>query len=390
MIRKFYDLAGSGTGGNSIASLMAKSGVVNETDSMVATPIEIAENKAETSHTEGTPVATTTDLPVTEPASPETPSQPETAPVPVKTVETPTQEPQKPLSLQEVLRQSQPEAVLKELGFDDNLVNFFKDVKELDPKMVAFLNTWKTGGDIQAYVREMSTDYTKMPAEEVMRHQLRQEYPNASERQLDILYRKEIAEKYNLDSVDEAEAEEGKLLLEAKADRYRNEFAQKQQEFLLPKAPEPKPEQPNLELEKQKQEFEAYKSVVSNHEMTKNILSSKQISLGEGAEKFNFPVDPQGITDVLFDSEKWAATLYNEDGSPKVEHQLLVAAVAKYGKEFLSEYAKHFKSLGGKAVIEPLENAKPVEGSQQLPTQAAPKNAAEAMARGGSFVNGGY
>ena len=390
MVRKFYDLAGAETGGNNIAALMAKSGVINETDNMVATPVEIPEIKAETSQTDGTPVATTTDLPAAETASPETPSQTETVVEPVKPVEVQAQEPVKPISLQEVLRNNQPEVILKELGFDDNLVGFLKEFKELDPKMVAFLNTWKTGGDIQAYVKEMSTDYTKMPAEEVMRHKLRQEYPNASERQLDILYRKEVAEKYNLQSDDETEAEEGRLLLEAKADKYRTDFTQRQQQFLLPKAPEPKADQPNLELERQKQEFEAYKSVVAQHDLTKNILATKQFSIGEGAEKFNFPVDPQGLTDLLYDSGKWAASLYNEDGSPKVEHQLLVAAVAKYGKEFLTEYAKHFKSLGGKAVIDPLENAKPVDGVQPAPTQAAPKNAAEAMARWGTFNNGGY
>lgn len=66
MVRKFYDLAGAETGGNNIAALMAKSGVINETDNMVATPVEIPENKAETSQTDGTPVATTTDLPAAE------------------------------------------------------------------------------------------------------------------------------------------------------------------------------------------------------------------------------------------------------------------------------------------------------------------------------------
>ena len=124
MVRKFYDLAGAETGGNNIAALMAKSGVINETDNMVATPVEIPENKAETSQTDGTPVATTTDLPAAETASPETPSQTETVVEPVKPVEVQAQEPVKLISLQEVLRNNQPEVILKELGFDDNLVGF--------------------------------------------------------------------------------------------------------------------------------------------------------------------------------------------------------------------------------------------------------------------------
>lgn len=385
MIRKLYDLAGDTGGGNSIAALMAKSGVVNETGDMVATPIEITENKAETSQTDGTPVATTTDLPAAETASPEPPSQTEKPVV----EETPKSDPPKPISLQEVLRQNQPEAILKELGYDDSAVSFLSGLKEVDPKMVAFFNTWKTGGDIQAYFKAMSTDYGKMPAEEVMRHQIRQEYPNASERQLEILYKKEVVEKYNLDSEDEVISEEGRLLLEAKADKYRNDFTNRQQELLLPKPPEPKPEQPNLEFERQKQRVEEYRSAVNQHELTKNIIANKKFSIGDGADKFSFPVEPTELLDVLFDSEKWSATLYNEDESPKIEHQLLVAAVAKYGEKFLNEYAMHFKSLGGKAVIDPIDNAKPVNGAAPIPTQAAPKNPAEAMARGGVLNSGG-
>ena len=119
--------------------------------------------------------------------------------------------------------------------------------------------------------------------------------------------------------------------------------------------------------------------------MTKNIIASKQFSLGEGDEKFNYPVTPNELTDLLFDSEKWASTLYSEDGTPKVEHQLLVAAVAKYGMQFLNEYANHYKSLGRKAVIDPLENPSPVTPATPPSSQSAPKSPAEAMARNDMF-----
>ena len=84
----------------------------------------------------------------------------------------------------------------------------------------------------------------------------------------------------------------------------------------------------------------------------------------------------------------------NTDGSktfnPKAEHQMLVAAVAKYGKQFLNEYAKHYKSLGGKSAIAPIDNAKEVDTTVTSTPEAAPKNAAEAMARGGQYNAGGY
>lgn len=391
MIRKFFDPSVSEpAAAPSIAALMAKHGVNNTSDNPVAMPVSISEPKTEPTPVEDKTVATTTEPSKAEPASPETPSQVEPTHEPVKPAEPQRQEPVKPVTLQEVLRQHQPEAIFKELGYDDQLVNFVNGLKEIDPKMVAFLNTWKSGGDIQSYLKEMSTDYSEMPAEEVMRHQLRQEYPNASEKQLDILYRKEVAEKYNLLSDDETELEEGRLLLEAKADKYRQDFATKQQDFLLPKAPEPKPVAPSQEELQRQKDFEAYQSTVSNHELTKNIIASKQFSLGEGDEKFNYPVNPNELTDLLFDSEKWASTLYSEDGTPKVEHQLLVAAVAKYGMQFLNEYANHYKSLGRKAVIDPLENPSPVTPATPPSSQSAPKNPAEAMARMGQYNQGGY
>ena len=69
--------------------------------------------------------------------------------------------------------------------------------------------------------------------------------------------------------------------------------------------------------------------------------------------------------------------------TPKVEHQLLTAVVAKYGMKFLNEYAKHFKTIGGKSVIDPLENAKPGDNAKSSSSPLPPATAAEAMARFG-------
>ena len=86
----------------------------------------------------------------------------------------------------------------------------------------------------------MSTDYGKMPAEEVMRHQLRKEYPKASDKAFEVVYQEEVVNKYKLNEDDftEAEVERGKLLLEAKADKFRDELIKEQEDYLFQKAPE--------------------------------------------------------------------------------------------------------------------------------------------------------
>ena len=191
--------------------------------------------------------------------------------------------------------------ILKELGYDDKAVNLLKEVKELDPKMAAFLLHWKTNGDVKDYLRELTTDYEKMPAEEVMRHQLRQEYPKVSEEQLNILFNRKITKAYSLDSEDEDEKAEGKMLLEAEASKYRDIFINKQQDFLLPKPPEPKPS--DLEVQQQllnkqrEQQFEAYKSDIDNNTYTKEVFANNKISIGDGEERFSYPVDAKELKD---------------------------------------------------------------------------------------------
>ena len=381
----------------SLVEMMAKNGVLNN-GNMVVTPTN-TESTEKPTETETTPAAIATEAKVEE-VNAETPT-------PTPTVETtPTPqivEAQKPQETWQEVAQKQPNDVLKALGFNDDVANFVSDLKELDPKMVAFLNTWKSGGDVTGYLREMTTDYTKLSAEEVMRHHIRQSYPKADERQLEILYRTKVVNAYNLNSMDEDELEEGKLLLEAEAEQFREKYIESQKEFLLPKPQEVKAViQDNSIQEKQAEadrKFnEMYKSQVDNNALTKNIIANKVLPVGEGETKFNFPVEPNEVIDVLYNNgDKWQNAMWektiDENGNtslkPKVEHQLLVATVAKYGMGFIEKIKEHYTSLGANKVIAPIENAKIPEnqtGSQSAP---APKTAAEAMAMKGRINSGG-
>jgi len=374
----------------SVASLMAKSGIINTTDTLAATPIE---DKQEISKqpetTEPKSVAPTKEAEekkevaesqavVAEPKKEETPAIVEPKPEAVQQ------------TLQEVLKSQQPEAVLKELGFDD--------------KMVAFLNHWKSGGDLNAYLKEMTTDYATMPPEEVMRHQLRREYPKAQGRALEILYNKKVVEAYKLDpdTYSEDEVEEGKLLLEAEAEKYRDELTENQQKFLLPKPPEKSSandeatQTARIEAEaEQKRISDLHISTFSSDPATQALLSKKAIIIGEGDTAFTYPADPDAISKTLLDYDFYRNLMFDvkkdEKGrdmsTPKVKHQLLVAGVALYGQDFLDRYAKHWKAIGGKSTVEPIENASKENAGQQSQVKQMPATAAEAMARGGRLVN---
>lgn len=395
MIRKFFDTATGEPASQvqpSIAELMARHGTKNDNENFVSTPISIPEKKEEPPAPEATPAAMAEPASNAEPAKLESPS-------PEKVVETPAlvhtePQPTPQSSWQEVLKNQQPDTILKELGYDEKAVGFLKDLKEVDPKMLAFLQHWKSkDGNVTDYLRELTTDYDKMTAEDVMRHQLRVEYPKASPQQLDVLFKREVTKAYSLDSVDEEEVAEGRLLLESKADKFRESFKQTQQEYLLPKPPEPKAAEPDLSEQVAQQQFEAYKSQLTSNDFSKNIVANKSLSIGDGEEKFNYPVDPAELQDVLLNGEKWASTIFDiQDGAngktftPKVEHQYLVAAVAKYGYDFINKLADHFKTVGRKEAIAPIENAtQPAAGSPSA-SEAAPNDPASAMARYGRLV----
>lgn len=409
MIKKFYDMDAADVATSnettetpvvsnaepmSIAALMAREGVKSSAEGADVSPIRLNKGGGYESG------QAREDAPVV-PTKAETNAEPDKEMSQPVAPESEVPEPQKEQELksqgnwQDAVKE-QPDEVLKALGFDEKAISFIKELKDVDPKMVGFLNNWKEKGNVTDYLNELSKDYTQMPAEDVMRHQLRVDYPKASEAQLDVLYKKEVIEKYNLNSYDEDEANEGKLLLDAKADRYRDELAKSQQERLLPIAPD-RSEAAKAE-EQRLAEFS--KSIVkefNENPYTKEVLAKNAITIGEGNDKFSFPIDSKAISDLVLNGDTTGELMFdkvNKDGQevflPKAQHQLLVATVNKYGEKFITELAKHYKSLGSKAAIDPIENARPTETRMPSTSNEEPKTVAGAMAKFGRLNSGGW
>ncbi len=404
LIRKFYDTAIDEGGGTEViepvnmAAMMAQHGSKSDETGRLPEPIEIKETKEETK-TEVVPeAATAKEETKVEVKADESKAEPvveakveEKAPI--------VQEPQKQPTLDEVLKNNQPNTILKALGFDDETTALISELKEADPKLVAIMQAYKKG-ELGDYINALGTDYSKMTDVDVMRHQLRKEYPKVSAAAFEALFEDEVLDKYKLDSevYSEQEVSKGKLLLEAKAARYREELMTNQEKYLMPAKPEPKQEsKPDNTAEIQRQQIETYRRELSETPYTKNIIANKSITVGEGAEAFNYPVDANSLIDVLSDGAKWVETMYSKevgaDGKeqfiPKTEHQLLTAAFALDSKKFLTEYAKHLKSIGAKEVIEPIDNASQPDKSTPSKSDPLPTSAAAAMAKSGTRSNGG-
>ena len=397
LFRKFLDpQVAEPSQDNSIAHFMATQGVMNSSSEMVATPVTITEKKEETKQAqETTPAETAISNPPPASNTSETPKPAEEAkPVQEQIVQERIEQP----SWQEVLKSQQPDTVFKELGFDDKMVKVVSQMKDLDQNVIGLIEAYKEGRHVD-YLRELTTDYSKMSAEEVMRHQLRQDYPTASSQQLEALFKREVVKAYSLDSEYEDEKAEGQLLLEARADKHRAALIGNQQKYLIPKFTEPQRQSEVVDntMEEDVKKFEVYRSQFNDNQYTKDIFANKSISIGEGDEKFTYKVDPNRIVKVLFNGEEWMSKMSevkdNPDGSrsfsPNAKKQFLVGMVAEYGEDFLIEYAKHFKSLCGKSAIDPIENAKPLDASNASASQKGFETPAEAMAKAGRWNYGG-
>lgn len=289
-------------------------------------------------------------------------------------------EPPQEADWRQVLKKAQPNEVLTEIG--------------LDEKMVNFLNFWREGGDPKEYLKILTTDFEKMPAEELMKHQLRKEYPNASERQIELLFKREVIDKFQLDPerFEEEQVEEGKLLLDAYAGKFRGDFIKEQQSKLF-QAPPKAEEKPNTELAEQQALVDNARQSLLNSTVYKNVLSNNSIVIGEGDEAFKFPVNPNELPDVIYDSEKFVRELFQlkESGGkpqliPDIEKQVLTAAVAKHGMKLFVEMAKHFKAIGSKKAITPIENPSPVGQQSAAVRDAVPDTPAAMLAKYGRVV----
>src|ERR1700677_2283565 len=399
-IRKFYDIAiaepATGAPVN-LAEIMSKSGKLAQPGTEGQAPkINTSETKEQPNPAPAPAPATATAQQPAEPAKSE-PQKPkeEAKPAPAQ-----TEQPATPISWQEVLKQQQPNAIFKELGYGEQLAEFLHENKELDPKLVNLLTHWKTSdGNMEPYLKAMTTDFAKMPPEEVMRHQLREQYPELDAKQLDRLYNIKVVNRYKLDpqNYSEEEVADGQVELLADSKPVREALISKQQDYLLPK-PVQKQAEPDLQAQQQQRDAEAWTAKINDSPVIKNIVANKYVTIGKGEDAFNLRVDPNRIVSILNDPDEWANNLFhitkNPDGTvkeaiPNFEKQAIVAAVMADDEGSFENLAKHYKAIGARAAVAPIENASEPGKGQPAKAEVESNDPTKAMAKRGRVVRGG-
>lgn len=284
----------------------------------------------------------------------------------------------------EVLKQQPDTDVLKALGYDE--------------KWIGFLNHMKGGGSAEEYLTNLSTDFTKMSPEDVMRRQLRAENPELSNEDFDEYFKAEVIERYKLDPdmFSEADVKRGKINITVAAKKARAELIANQQKYLLT-APETKQSPEVSEFLKQKEEqtknLQAYNKILQEDPVIKGVLQTKRITVGEGAEAFNYELDnPQEVIDLLVNGDKYAAAISMEDPvthakTPDANKLTLLASILINPKKFISELGAHFKKLGTESLVDKLENASTATGTPSK-GESVDDNPAAALAKGGILTGG--
>lgn len=398
-IRKFYEVAAAEPvtgGGIDLGAIMAKSGKLVSPGQSGETPkVNTSETKEQPNPAPATAPATANAPQPAEPAKSEAQKPKEES----KPAPAPIEQPASTLSWQEVLKQQQPNAIFKELGYGEQLAEFLQENKDLDPKLVNLLKHWKTSdGNMQPYLSALTTDFAKMPPEEVMRHQLREQYPELDAKQLDRLYNIKVVNRYKLDpqNYSEEEVADGQVELLADAKSIRQSLVDKQQGYLLPK-PVQKQAAPDVQAQQQQRDADAWTAKINDSPIIKSIISNKYLTIGEGEDAFNLPVDPNRIVSILSNADEGANSLFDSvkkaDGTaelvPNFLKQALVSAIMADDKGTIQHLAKHYKALGAKSAVAPIENASEPGKSQPAKAEIETTDPAKAMAKKGRVTRPG-
>ena len=239
--------------------------------------------------------------------------------------------------------------LLKEDGFDE--------------KDLAMLEHRKKTGTYKDYLQAMSVDYSTMQPEEIMRRDLKEQYPNLPAESLERLYRKKVVEPYNLDS-DLSPSEEdtafGKDLLAHDAEAIRQKFIEKQNAFLIPDKDLQAEQQRVFEEQNRQAQAaqEQFRNGLLNSPAVQSLTSKKSLALDAGDGRvFNYAVsNPNDIQELLLNPEKYAEVI-NKNGQPDYDKMLVIAAVAKDPQGFMKSLIEHGINLGKKDLTEKdLEN----------------------------------
>lgn len=273
--------------------------------------------------------------PVAEPAPEPTP---EPAPQPEVKQEAPIA-PVEPVKAPEVKPESAPAREFKD--------DFIKGVVEYYEKT----------GDITPYLQAKLVDFNQMSDEEIMRRELREQYPDVSEKAFDRLFKQQVVDKYKLstDEWDPEDSELGRELLKSEAAKIRQKYVDWQKNFT---APEPVKDEGQMhEQAKIREALQKFEKSVRENELTKKLLESKRLTIKDGDGEFNFEIpEVEPLVEMTLDNDKFFSQFATGEGQVDFGKWYKTVAYANNQELFEKALINYGKTLGRQEVTKEIKN----------------------------------
>ncbi len=236
--------------------------------------------------------------------------------------------------------------------------------EEYDDFIKGLIEYYNETGDVSAYIEAKNVDYSEMPDLDIVRHNMRRQYSDMSEKNFERLFRREVVDKYQLDATryDEDEVELGEELLKAEAGKIRQSLIENQKQF---KAPE-RTAQPEVDTSAQQAEAIAqWQQSVESAPETQQVLGDGRVIIEYGGEPFAYEIDnPQSVVDMTVDNNKFFQLFQNEGGQIDYDKWYKVMNYALDPNTFERSLILHGKNLGGKEVVSEIKNpSRPTKSS---------------------------
>lgn len=233
------------------------------------------------------------------------------------------------------------------------------------------LAAYKAGPEeFKRFNEAMGTDWKGMSDEDVIKHDLRGQYPKLSQKAFDRLYEDELA-KYGIgESFDEVAEEIGKAQMQRKASEVRNAQVAIQEQYQIADRSQPSAEQvaqQQAAAQQQQQALADLENYVINEPSFRDFETKRGITLGAGDEAFNLAAPAninlkqdilEGYPQEFFLKDKDGKVVNDKNGQPKydVEKAILMRVIASDPKGWWDKAVSYGRTLEKKAVDKELRN----------------------------------
>jgi hypothetical protein len=253
-------------------------------------------------------------------------------------------DPPPPTDWKEVLGKVDKTEVLKHLGLDD-----FE---------IGLIDYRHKTGDVTPYLEAKSKDWDKVSDVEIMRHNLRSQYPQElelSEDEYQALMEEEVDARFKLgDAYTDSEKRLGSVKLKTEAAKVRKALKEEQAKFAAPTR-EPAKDQP-AKTGPTNEEIAQFHETINSNPATQSLLKDKRLVIGSEKSPYNYAVEPEKIIQLVKNPQQFWDLFVNEDKTPNLPALFEVIAYAIDSKNFKKAQFDHGVTVGKDEVLDKLQN----------------------------------